>query len=66
MLSLPRKRGFCESKFVFCSKFGKICGMAANPYMAFYAVAEASGPVEVSWSDDRGEKGQALASLNVV
>ena len=49
---------------VFSAELGS--GMAANPYIAFYAVAEASGPVEVTWSDDRGEKGQALASLNVV
>ena len=49
---------------VFSAELGT--GVAANPYISFYAVAERSGPVEVQWSDDRGEKGSAVASLNVV
>ena len=49
---------------VFSAELGT--GIAANPYLVFTAVAEASGPVEVEWSDDRGEKGRASAVLNVV
>ena len=48
---------------VFSAELGT--GVAANPYIAFYAVADQSGPVEVLWSDDRGEKGRAVATLNV-
>lgn len=29
-------------------------GMAANPYLAFFTTAEASGELEVSWRDDAG------------
>ena len=49
---------------VFSAELGT--GIAANPYLVFTAVAEASGNVEVEWSDDRGEKGAASAVLNVV
>lgn len=49
---------------VFSAELGT--GIAANPYLVFTAVAEASGTVEVDWSDDRGEKGTASAVLNVV
>jgi sulfur-oxidizing protein SoxZ len=49
---------------VFRAELGT--GIAANPYLVFTVVAEASGPVEVEWSDDRGEKGRARAVLNVV
>ena len=48
---------------VFRAELGS--GMAANPYIAFYAVAEQAGSVEVEWSDDRGERGRATAMLNV-
>jgi len=41
-------------------------GVAANPYIAFYAVAEASGEVEVEFTDDRGEQGRVSAMLTVV
>jgi sulfur-oxidizing protein SoxZ len=40
-------------------------GVSANPYLAFYAVAEASGEVVVEFSDDRGEKGRVAAMLTV-
>jgi sulfur-oxidizing protein SoxZ len=40
-------------------------GMAANPYIVFYAVAEASGPIEVEWSDDRGQAGRTSAAVTV-
>jgi sulfur-oxidizing protein SoxZ len=41
-------------------------GVAANPYIAFYAVAGASGEVEVEFTDDRGEQGRVTAMLTVV
>jgi sulfur-oxidizing protein SoxZ len=40
-------------------------GVSANPYLAFYAVAEASGEVVVEFTDDRGEQGRVSAMLNV-
>jgi sulfur-oxidizing protein SoxZ len=49
---------------VFSAELGT--GIAANPYLVFTAVARESGPVELEWSDDRGEKGRASAVLNVV
>ncbi len=48
---------------VFSAELGT--GIAANPYVVFYAIAQESGPVEVEWSDDRGEKGRATTTLNV-
>ena len=41
-------------------------GMSANPYIAFYATAQASGELVVEWSDDRGEKGRVATMVNVV
>jgi sulfur-oxidizing protein SoxZ len=49
---------------VFRAELGT--GIAANPYLVFTAIAEASGPVDIEWSDDRGERGKASAMLNVV
>ena len=48
---------------VFGAEFGT--GIAANPYVAFYVIARESGPLEVAWSDDRGQQGRASASVNV-
>ena len=48
---------------VFRAELGT--GIAANPYLVFTAVAEASGMVEVEWSDDRGERGSASVALDV-
>ena len=48
---------------IFSAELGT--GMAANPYVAFYAVAEASGELVVEWRDDRGERGRAVAALTV-
>ena len=48
---------------VFRAEFGT--GIAANPFIAFHAIAEASGTVEVEWSDDRGDTGRATATLVV-
>jgi sulfur-oxidizing protein SoxZ len=48
---------------VFSAELGT--GVAANPYIAFYATAEQSATVEVEWSDDRGEKGKVSVPLHV-
>ena len=48
---------------VFSAELGT--GIAANPYLAFFATADQSGPVVVEWSDNRGETGRATALLNV-
>src|SRR5512140_3863546 len=48
---------------VFSAELGT--GIAANPYLAFYATARESGEVEVSWSDNRGEKGSVSAKFAV-
>ncbi|HYC37412.1 MAG TPA: thiosulfate oxidation carrier complex protein SoxZ [Usitatibacter sp.] len=48
---------------VFSAELGT--GVAANPYIAFFARAEQGGPVEVEWSDDRGQKGRAVTTLDV-
>ena len=49
---------------VFRAELGT--GIAANPYIAFYAVTDQGGPVEVEWTDDRGEQGKLSVPLNVV
>lgn len=48
---------------VFRAELGT--GIAANPYLAFYVVARDSGPIEIAWSDDRGQQGRASALVNV-
>jgi len=48
---------------VFSAELGS--GVAANPYIAFYVTADASGPLQVEWSDDRGEKGSFSTTVNV-
>jgi sulfur-oxidizing protein SoxZ len=48
---------------VFRAELGT--GVAANPYLAFHAVADASGEIVVEWRDDRGETGRAAAALVV-
>lgn len=40
-------------------------GIAANPYLGFFTVARASGDVEFSWVDDKGETGEARVPLTV-
>jgi sulfur-oxidizing protein SoxZ len=40
-------------------------GIAANPYLAFFTIAQASGEVEFSWVDDTGETGFAKQTLTV-
>jgi sulfur-oxidizing protein SoxZ len=48
---------------VFSAELGS--GIAANPYIVFYVVADASGPLQVEWSDDKGEKGSFSALVSV-
>jgi sulfur-oxidizing protein SoxZ len=40
-------------------------GIAANPYLAFFTRAMASGEVVVSWLDDAGLQGEVRASIEV-
>jgi len=40
-------------------------GIAANPYVQFYTVAEASGELEFSWLDDEGVRGSERQSIQV-
>src|SRR5215218_8632461 len=46
---------------VFSAELGS--GVAANPYVAFYVTAEASGALVVEWNDDKGEKGSFTANV---
>jgi sulfur-oxidizing protein SoxZ len=48
---------------VFRAEMGS--GIAANPYLQFYLVAQDSGSIEFSWVDDAGEKGSASAAITV-
>jgi thiosulfate oxidation carrier complex protein SoxZ len=48
---------------VFSAEFGT--GIAANPYVQFYATADASGELVVEWSDDQGQQGRASAAVHV-
>jgi sulfur-oxidizing protein SoxZ len=40
-------------------------GIAANPYLQFYARAEESGDLEIHWVDDEGVKGSERQRVNV-
>src|SRR6267142_110889 len=40
-------------------------GIAANPYVQFFTVAEASGELEFAWSDDEGKQGSERQSIQV-
>jgi len=48
---------------VFRAEMGS--GIAANPYLQFYFVAQDSGNVEFSWVDDAGEKGSASSAITI-
>ena len=48
---------------VFRAELGS--GIAANPYLQFYTVAEASGEFAFEWVDDAGERGSETATLAV-
>lgn len=49
---------------VFRAEMGS--GIAANPYLQFYLLAQESGSVEFSWADDVGETGSASSTITVV
>lgn len=48
---------------VFRAEMGS--GIAANPYLQFYFLAQESGKVEFNWTDDAGEKGAASSVISV-
>ena len=48
---------------IFRAELGS--GVAANPYLQFFTVAEASGEIEVSWVDDAGNRGAERARITV-
>lgn len=49
---------------IFRAELGS--GISANPYLQFYAVAEASGDMVFDWVDDKGERGSQSVPLNVI
>jgi sulfur-oxidizing protein SoxZ len=49
---------------VFAAEMGS--GVAANPYLQFYTVAEASGEIVFEWVDDDGNRGSERAAIAVV
>lgn len=48
---------------VFRAEMGS--GIAANPYLQFYTVAQESGELEFSWEDDSGVRSSERVRLNV-
>jgi sulfur-oxidizing protein SoxZ len=48
---------------VFRAEMGS--GVAANPYLQFYTVAEASGNFVFEWVDDEGNRGTETAAIVV-
>jgi sulfur-oxidizing protein SoxZ len=48
---------------VFRAELGS--GVAANPYLQFYTIADASGELVFEWVDDAGERGAERASIEV-
>jgi sulfur-oxidizing protein SoxZ len=49
---------------VFRAEMGS--GIAANPYLQFYTIAEDSGELEFSWVDDAGVKGSERVGITVI
>jgi sulfur-oxidizing protein SoxZ len=49
---------------IFRAELGS--GVAANPFLQFYTLAEASGEIEFSWVDDAGESGTERVVVTVV
>ena len=48
---------------VFRAEMGS--GVAANPYLAFFTVADTSGELVFDWVDDEGRTGSERATLTV-
>ncbi|MEK9671623.1 MAG: thiosulfate oxidation carrier complex protein SoxZ [Rhodospirillaceae bacterium] len=40
-------------------------GVSSNPYTSFFVVATASGPMEFTWTDDKGETHKKSVNVNV-
>ena len=53
-----------DSEEVFRAELGS--GVAANPYLQFHTVAQASGELEFEWVDDAGQRGAERARIEVV
>lgn len=49
---------------VFRAEMGS--GVAANPYLEFYTLAEASGELVFEWVDDAGVRGSERAPITVL
>ena len=49
---------------IFRAEMGS--GVAANPYLQFHTVAEASGELVFEWVDDAGVRGTERASIEVI
>jgi sulfur-oxidizing protein SoxZ len=52
-----------DGEVVFSADWGS--GISANPYLAFKLRANTSGPVEIEWIDDDGERTYAVTDLTV-
>ena len=48
---------------IFRAELGS--GIAANPYLQFFTVAEASGGFVLEWIDDNGNRGSERARITV-
>ena len=48
---------------IFRAELGS--GVAANPFLQFYTIAEASGEIEFSWVDDAGVNGSERVGISV-
>lgn len=46
-------------------RFRMSSGIAANPLLQFFLIAERSGAIELEWRDTAGETGRAVAMLTV-
>ncbi len=49
---------------IFRAEMGS--GIAANPYLQFFTVAEASGEFDFEWVDDNGNRGMERAAISVI
>lgn len=49
---------------IFRAEMGS--GIAANPYLQFFTVADAAGEFVFEWVDDDGNRGEERATLNVI
>lgn len=49
---------------IFSAELGS--GIAANPYLQFHTVAEASGEFVFEWVDDNGNRGEERAAISVI